>query len=73
MYLSVSLILLGEALLPGSRPLVLYWAVWFAIVNLFVIAYEEPELRRRFGDLYRDYAERVGRWLPRLATPWASA
>ena len=66
MYLSVSVTLLGEALFAGSRSLVIYWAIWFAVVNLFVMGYEEPELKRRFGDGYRGYAERVGRWLPRL-------
>ncbi len=66
MYLSVSLIVLGEVLLTWSRPLLLYWAVWFVAVNVFVMAYEEPALRRRFGAAYERYTEQVGRWLPRL-------
>jgi protein-S-isoprenylcysteine O-methyltransferase Ste14 len=64
MYLSVTLILLGELLLTGSRPLLVYWALWFVGVNLFVIGYEEPTLRRRFGAAYERYTQRVGRWLP---------
>ena len=66
MYLSVSAILIGEVLLIRSLPLAVYWAVWFAFVNLFVMAYEEPWLRDQFGDSYAEYAARVGRWLPRL-------
>jgi protein-S-isoprenylcysteine O-methyltransferase Ste14 len=66
MYLSVTVILLGEALLAGSRALLLYWAAWFFAVNLFVIGYEEPALRRRFGASYEKYARQVRRWLPRL-------
>jgi protein-S-isoprenylcysteine O-methyltransferase Ste14 len=66
MYLSVSLIVLGEFLLTWSRPLLLYWAVWFVVVNVFVIGYEEPILSRRFGEAYGQYTRRVGRWLPRL-------
>jgi protein-S-isoprenylcysteine O-methyltransferase Ste14 len=66
MYLSVTMILLGETLLAGSRPLLLYWAAWFLFVNLFVIGYEEPELRRRFGAAYDEYARRVRRWIPSL-------
>lgn len=66
MYLSVTLIVLGELLLTRSRPLLLYWAIWFVAVNLFVIGYEEPALRRRFGAAYESYAETVGRWIPRL-------
>jgi len=65
MYLAVTAILLGEALAARSAPLLLYWAAWFAGVNVFVIGYEEPSLRRRFGASYRQYAGRVGRWLPR--------
>ena len=64
MYLSVTTIVFGEWLLSGSRALLVYWAVWFAAVNLFVIGYEEPTLRQRFGASYEQYTQRVGRWLP---------
>jgi protein-S-isoprenylcysteine O-methyltransferase Ste14 len=40
--------------------------VWFLAVNLFVIGYEEPTLRRLFGAEYDDYTRRVGRWIPRF-------
>jgi protein-S-isoprenylcysteine O-methyltransferase Ste14 len=66
MYLAVTLIVLGEVLLTGSRALLGYWAVWFVAVNAFVIGFEEPTLRRQFGDTYRNYADAVGRWIPRL-------
>jgi protein-S-isoprenylcysteine O-methyltransferase Ste14 len=66
MYLSVTTIILGEALLARSRALLFYWAVWFVAANLFVIGYEEPALRRRFGRLYDLYTQQVGRWLPRF-------
>jgi protein-S-isoprenylcysteine O-methyltransferase Ste14 len=66
MYLSVSAIVLGEALLTRSWALLLYWGVWFLAANLFVRGYEEPALRRRFGASYEGYTRRVGRWLPRL-------
>jgi protein-S-isoprenylcysteine O-methyltransferase Ste14 len=66
MYLSVTAIVLGEVLLTGSLALLLYWAVWFLAANLFVLGYEEPALRRRFGPSYEEYVQRVGRWLPRI-------
>lgn len=66
MYLSVATILLGELLLVRSRSLLAFAGIWFLIVNLFVIGYEEPALRRRFGDSYRRYADTVGRWLPSI-------
>jgi protein-S-isoprenylcysteine O-methyltransferase Ste14 len=65
MYLSVTLIVLGEVLLTGSRALLAYWAIWFVCVNLFVIGYEEPHLRRRFGESYERYTRTVRRWIPR--------
>jgi protein-S-isoprenylcysteine O-methyltransferase Ste14 len=65
MYLSTTLILLGECLLTASVALLAYWAAWFALVNLVVILYEEPALRRRFGTSYEAYTRRVGRWFPK--------
>ncbi len=38
-------------------------------VNLFVILYEEPTLRKMFGADYEEYCRHVHRWLPRLH-PW---
>ncbi len=64
MYLSVSTIVLGEALLARSRALLAYWGIFFVMANLFVILYEEPRLRRQFGESYERYMQRVGRWLP---------
>ena len=66
MYLAVSLILLGEALAIGSKSLFGYWAVFFLLANAFVIGYEEPNLRARFGESYDRYTRSVGRWIPRL-------
>jgi protein-S-isoprenylcysteine O-methyltransferase Ste14 len=67
MYLSVTLIVFGELLLTRSRPLFWYWIIWFIGVNLFVIGYEEPTLRRNFGASYERYTAEVGRWLPRFS------
>jgi len=67
MYLSVTTIVLGEALVAGSMAPVIYWAVFFVAANLFVIAYEEPNLRDKFGDSYDEYTRRVGRWIPTRA------
>jgi hypothetical protein len=35
-------------------------------VHLFVILYEEPTLRRKFGTEYEAYCRNVSRWWPRL-------
>lgn len=68
MYLSVTMIVLGEAVLMRSPSLALYWAIWFAWVNVFVMLYEEPALRRQFGDSYEDYTRTVGRWVPTIGS-----
>jgi protein-S-isoprenylcysteine O-methyltransferase Ste14 len=73
MYLAVSLILLGEALAVGSWGLLLYWLVFFILANVFVVGYEEPNLRRRFGASYDRYTSTVGRWTPRLPQRGAQA
>ena len=64
MYLSVTTIILGEFILTRSIPLLIYWIIWFVCVNLFVIFYEEPALRRQFGDSYERYTQEVDRWIP---------
>jgi protein-S-isoprenylcysteine O-methyltransferase Ste14 len=33
---------------------------------LFVLLYEEPTLRRKFGAEYEEYCRNVRRWVPRL-------
>jgi protein-S-isoprenylcysteine O-methyltransferase Ste14 len=66
MYLSVTTIVFGELLLTQSVELLVYWVVWFTAANLFVIGYEEPTLRRRFGASYESYTREVGRWVPRF-------
>ena len=66
MYVGLSLTLLGEAAIGRSLALVAYWIAVFVAANLFVILYEEPNLRRRFGASFDDYTKRVGRWIPRL-------
>ncbi len=65
MYVGVVLVLLGESALFGSTSLLLYAALFFLLANLFVMVYEEPSLRARFGEPYEQYRRSVGRWIPR--------
>lgn len=68
MYIAVTVVVLGEALLSRSTALGAYAAIWFAFVNAFVLGYEEPTLRSTFGAQYDRYCHDVGRWLPRRRT-----
>jgi 8-oxo-dGTP diphosphatase len=64
MYVAVTTILVGEALLYGSVVLLAWSFVAWLLMNLFVVLYEEPHLRSRFGLAYEAYVERVPRWIP---------
>jgi protein-S-isoprenylcysteine O-methyltransferase Ste14 len=64
MYLGVLLLLLGQSAFFQSVALLQYTLAWFIVVNLIVVFYEEPSLRRRFGDSYERYFLSVHRWLP---------
>jgi protein-S-isoprenylcysteine O-methyltransferase Ste14 len=66
MYWSVALVMLGEAAVFRSFALVELAAAFAVGVNVFVLLYEEPALRRNFGEEYTAYSKRVPRWLPRL-------
>ena len=64
MYLGVILLILGQALLLGREILYAWAVVAWLIFELSLVTWEEPQLRRRFGDSYDDYRRRVRRWLP---------
>ena len=67
----VVFVLAAEAMLLRSRPHAV-WAVAFLGINLvYIPLLEEPFLRLRFGDAYRQYCRHVPRVFPRL-TPWSS-
>ena len=36
-------------------------------VAMFVRLYEEPKLRRLFGEEYEEYCRNVHRWMPRMS------
>lgn len=71
MYVGMALFLIGEALaLPViTREMLILLAVLAVAVNVFIRVYEEPTLRRLFGDDYVQYCANVRRWIPRL-TPF---
>lgn len=64
MYIGGILVILGAGFILLSVSIALWAVVFFVVMHLFVIFYEEPSLDRRFGASYRDYKRRVRRWLP---------
>ena len=72
MYVALVTILFGQALLLGSVALLEYAAIAWLLFHVFVLAYEEPTLRRQFGSSYDAYRAHVPRWWPRFR-PWTGA
>jgi protein-S-isoprenylcysteine O-methyltransferase Ste14 len=69
MYLGAALALIGAAAYYESLPILGYATLFGLLAHVFVVVYEEPTLRRLFGDEYVDYCRRVRRWAPRLKRP----
>ncbi len=65
MYIGGGAALAGAALFYESAPLWYYTGAFFLVLHLFIVLYEEPTLRRMFGEEYATYCNRVHRWLPR--------
>ena len=72
----VLFVLLAEALLTGSRRMLVWFVLFFVINLLYIPSLEEAGLAKRFGERYRLYKENVPRWIPRLTAwvpPWDAA
>ena len=65
MYVGAALALTGAALFYRSMPLLGYAALFLLVTHVFVVAYEEPTLRRTFDGDYVAYCRQTGRWWPR--------
>lgn len=66
MYVGVLLMIFGQAVFLADRHIAEYGACAWLVTNLFVLFYEEPTLRTRYGSQYEEYRRNVGRWIPKL-------
>ncbi len=64
--LGVVLILFGECLAFESIALLVYAALCWTGLTLYLVLVEEPALRRTLGDEYLRYCRQVPRWLLRF-------
>lgn len=64
MYVGGLLVLAGFGLYLRSPSVLLMSLLVALIIHLFVVYYEEPTLRAKFGASYEKYCERVKRWIP---------
>jgi protein-S-isoprenylcysteine O-methyltransferase Ste14 len=69
MYVGVTATTLGQGLLFGNVRVLEYGVIVWLAFHLFVLGFEEPQLRSTFGDEYREFFASVPRWIPRL-TAW---
>ena len=69
MYVAILALTAGQALLLGDLRLAAWGALLWGGFHVFVVGYEEPALRRTFGEQYEAYRANVRRWIPR-ARAW---
>ena len=67
MYVAIASINLGHFIWFGFWSLLIYAGLAFTTMHTFVVLYEEPNLKRKFGEAYKDYLKQVPRWLPRIS------
>ena len=65
MYIGAFLALVGYALCGGSFTALGVAFLMLGLAHAFVVAYEEPNLERRFGASYAEYRRTTPRWIPR--------
>ena len=65
MYLGSLSLLIGFALYQRSESILLFSVAWLFLAHLFVVHYEEPTLRGKFGAAYDAYCKSVPRWIPK--------
>lgn len=65
MYLGAISVFFGETILLQSFGLLIVVLVTFLLFHIFVVLYEEPQLKKRFGEAYEQYSKEVPRWFPR--------
>lgn len=65
MYVGILLLLAGWSLWAGSVWLASYGVILGIAFHLRVVLFEEPTLRKQFGEEWLRYAAAVPRWLPR--------
>jgi protein-S-isoprenylcysteine O-methyltransferase Ste14 len=66
MYVAVTALIFGQAVLFASWGLALYGVLIAAAFHTFVLAYEEPTLREAYGEAYAAYCSATPRWIPRF-------
>lgn len=62
-YISHFLILTGIGLFLGILTIIGYTIIYIICIDFYIKRFEEPELKRRFGDQYINYCKKTPRWI----------
>lgn len=62
-YISMTIILIGSAMLYNSLSVFIIPILFMIIVKKIWIDYEESKLKKIFGQEYLNYQKKVGRWI----------
>jgi protein-S-isoprenylcysteine O-methyltransferase Ste14 len=65
MYTALYGLYIGWTLLTANWLLGVAWIGTFTLLTVTRIRHEEAMMVERFGDAYREYMEKTGRFLPR--------
>ena len=65
-YVAVGIIYAAYFLWFGYWAILMVAALALVGAHAFIVLYEEPTLKRKFGAAYEAYLRRVPRWVPRL-------
>jgi protein-S-isoprenylcysteine O-methyltransferase Ste14 len=63
MYLSELTLLLGWVIFYGSVAVLIAFVVWCLFFNYYAVPHEERAMEAHFGEVYREYKNKVSRWL----------
>jgi protein-S-isoprenylcysteine O-methyltransferase Ste14 len=65
-YIGGVFIIVGEGVFLEAAVIFGYAAFMWIMFHLYVVFFEEPSLREKFGKDYEKYVETVPRWIPKL-------
>ncbi len=63
MYLGYFSIVTGQAFFFGDILLFAYLLFVILLINVYLLFFEEPALKKRFGKEYEDYVSQTPRWI----------
>ena len=61
-YLGTILILLGNSLILNSYKLITLTLFAFVSLNILIMFIEEKNMKKSFGEKYKEYCKKTGRW-----------